>query len=105
MSQEPNEPRPEVKIRSRSNTASYERLPPAIPADSVVPEIIGKTLVDQGFRAEFFADKEKVMAGYALTDAEKTVLNNLSNEDITKHIEDLGGAVAWKIAVEITKSF
>jgi hypothetical protein len=50
-----------------------------MPQENVV-EIIGKAIIDKGFRDELFANPGDVLAGYDLTEQERTELSNLGRE-------------------------
>jgi hypothetical protein len=68
-------------------------------------ELIGKALIDQDFRKRLFVDQEQTIREFELTDDDLTVLNEITEETLARHMEDIGGAAAWKIYVEISKSF
>ena len=47
-----------------------------------VESVIGKAVLDSEFRALLMADPEKALAGFTLTEAEKTGLKNLDSETL-----------------------
>lgn len=59
-------------------------------SDVVVKEIIEKAMGDKKFRHLLFNDPQKALAGYKLTDAERKMLEGLSEENFDDFAGGLG---------------
>jgi hypothetical protein len=55
----------------------------------VVEQIIGKLIIDQGFRQAFKADRQKALAGYRLSAAERNGLMQLDAQALDLAVRNL----------------
>lgn len=59
-------------------------------SDTGVKEIIEKAIEDKKFRQQLFADPQKALAGYDLTDAERKMLESLDENNFDQFAGGLG---------------
>lgn len=54
---------------------------------STVFEILGRALVDDDFRSEFFESRDAALAGYSVTEEDLAVFDRISRDDFEKQVK------------------
>jgi hypothetical protein len=72
-------------------------------SQQAVQSIIGKAVLDAGFRSTLFADPDSALAGYELSDAEMAALRTVDAESLELAAGSLDERVSKSLAIGFTR--